>query len=390
MVMAIPADLDQDEIDAVVKVLRSKKLTALSGRQIKKFEKEFAEYCGVKHAIAVNSGTAAIHVALASLEVGPGDEVIVPPYTFVATATPVLHQNAIPIFADIDKRTYCIDPDDIKNKITDKTVGIIPVHLFGHPAEMDSILEIAEEHNLFVLEDACQAHGAEYKAKKVGSIGIAGCFSFFESKNMMTGEGGMITTNNDEVAEKARLIRHHGEPAQYRYKRLGYNYRMTEIEAAIGLVQLKKLDGFNEKRIENAKYLNERLVDLDGIQIPYVAPEVKHVFHVYAPLLEPYKKGISNNEFMERLNKVIPFIRPIYPDPLYTEPIFIEKRAFKFQCPFSCPYYNKEIDYSKVSLPIVEDVCRRIIGLPTMPAITKKVLDEIVESIYKIITEIRS
>ncbi|MHA1384898.1 MAG: DegT/DnrJ/EryC1/StrS family aminotransferase, partial [Candidatus Helarchaeota archaeon] len=172
--MSIPPEIDQEEIDAVIKVLKSKKLSALSGRQIKRFEKQFARYCGTKYAIAVNSGTAAIHVALASLNVGPGDEVIVPPYTFVATVTPILHQNAIPIFADIDKKTYCIDPSNVEKKITDKTVGIIPVHLFGHPAEMDTLLEIAEKHNLFVLEDACQAHGAEYKGKKVGSIGVAG------------------------------------------------------------------------------------------------------------------------------------------------------------------------------------------------------------------------
>ncbi|MFX0132304.1 MAG: DegT/DnrJ/EryC1/StrS family aminotransferase [Candidatus Hodarchaeota archaeon] len=387
--MAIPPDIDQEEIDAVVKVLKSKKLTALSGRQIKKFEKQFAKYCGTKYAVAVNSGTAAIHVALAALEVGPGDEVIVPPYTFVATTTPVLHNNAIPIFADIDKRTYCIDPEDIKKRISDKTVGIIPVHLFGHPAEMDTILEIAEKHNLFVLEDSCQAHGAEYKGKKVGSIGIAGCFSFFESKNMMTGEGGIITTNDNELLEKARLIRWHGEPAQYRYKRLGYNYRMTEIQAALGLVQLKKLDRFNEIRIKNAEYLNEKLEPLEGIQIPYVAPDVKHVFHVYAPLLEAGKIGITNDEFMKQLREIIPFIRPIYPDPLYTESIFVEKNAYKHKCPFSCPYYDKELDYSKISLPIVEEICERIIGLPTMPGITEKLLDEVIKSIRSIIVEIK-
>ncbi|NVM03091.1 MAG: DegT/DnrJ/EryC1/StrS family aminotransferase [Candidatus Helarchaeota archaeon] len=387
--MAIPPDMDQEEIDAVVKVLKSKKLTALSGRQIKKFEKQFAKYCGTKYAVAVNSGTAAIHVALAALEVGPGDEVIVPPYTFVATVTPVLHNNAIPIFADIDKRTYCIDPEDIEKRISDKTVGIIPVHLFGHPAEMDTILEIAQKHNLFVLEDSCQAHGAEYKGKKVGSIGIAGCFSFFESKNMMTGEGGIITTNDKELLEKARLIRWHGEPAQYRYKRLGYNYRMTEIQAALGLVQLKKLDRLNEIRIKNAEYLNEKLEPLEGIQIPYVAPDVKHVFHGYAPLLEADKIGISNDEFMKRLQEFIPFIRPIYPDPLYTESIFIEKNAYKHKCPFSCPYYDKELDYSKISLPIVEEICERIIGLPTMPGITEKLLDEVIKNIRSIIEEIK-
>jgi len=389
MKLSIPPEIDQEEIDAVIKVLKSKKLSALSGRQIKRFEKQFARYCGTKYAIAVNSGTAAIHVALASLNVGPGDEVIVPPYTFVATVTPILHQNAIPIFADIDKKTYCIDPSNVEKKITDKTVGIIPVHLFGHPAEMDTLLEIAEKHNLFVLEDACQAHGAEYKGKKVGSIGVAGCFSFFESKNMMTGEGGIITTNSEELMEQARLVRHHGEPAQYRYKRLGYNFRMTEIQAALGQVQLKKLDKFNEIRIRWGKYLNEKLEPLEGIQIPYVAPRVRHVYHVYAPLLDADTLGISNNKFMEKLQSVLPFIRPIYPDPLYTEPIFIEKNTYKNKCPFSCPFYNKKIDYSKISLPVVEEICQKIIGLPTMPGISEKLLDEVINTIKKIISEIK-
>ncbi|HUX98107.1 MAG TPA: DegT/DnrJ/EryC1/StrS family aminotransferase, partial [Candidatus Deferrimicrobium sp.] len=298
-----PPVMGEEEIDAVVDVLKSKRLSLLSGKKVKKFEKEFAKYIGTSDAIAVNSGTAALHVALAAIGIGPGDEIIVPPFTFVATATAVLHQNAIPIFADIDPKTYCINPEEIKKVITPKTKGIIPVHLFGHPADMDPILEIAQKYNLFVIEDACQAHGAEYKGKRVGSIADLGCFSFYESKNMMTGEGGIITTNNPELAEAARLIRHHGEPSWYVYDRLGYNYRMNEMEAALGLVQLKKLEKLNAIRIDFANYLTENLKNVDGIQVPYVSKDVKHVFHAYAPLIEPEKLNVSKDLFLEKLNE---------------------------------------------------------------------------------------
>ncbi|MFX0093308.1 MAG: DegT/DnrJ/EryC1/StrS family aminotransferase, partial [Candidatus Hodarchaeota archaeon] len=208
--------IGNDEIRAALNVLKGKRLTfSAEGPydKISEFEKLFAEYMGVKHAIACSSGTSALHICLAAANIGAGDEVLVPAYTFIATATAVLHQNAIPVFVDIDEKTFCIDPRDIELKITQKTKAIIPVHLFGHPVDLDSILEIANRHNLVVIEDACQAHSAEYKNKKVGSYGLAGCFSFYESKNMMTGEGGVIITDNDDFAKECRLVRHHGEPA---------------------------------------------------------------------------------------------------------------------------------------------------------------------------------
>ncbi len=384
-----PPMIDEEEIEAVVRVLRSKRLTLLSGKRIKKFEKEFAKYIGTKDAIAVNSGTAALHVSLCALGVGPGDEIIIPPFTFVATATAVLHQNAIPIFVDIDPKTYCINPEEIEKAITPKTKGIIPVHLFGHPADMDAILEIAEKHNLFVIEDACQAHGAEYKGKRVGSIGELGCFSFFESKNMMTGEGGIITTNNSELADAARLVRHHGEPSWYVYERLGYNYRMTEIQAALGLVQLEKLEQLNQIRIDYANYYTEHLQDVDGIEVPYVSKDIKHVFHGYAPLIKPEKLNVSKEYLIEKLNDGVPITKKIYPQPLYKAKLFQDRMGYgDVKCPFTCPYYGKDVTYD-IHLPVVEEICTRVIGLPNMPFIQKGLLDTTIQKIKRVISELQ-
>ncbi|NVM52212.1 MAG: DegT/DnrJ/EryC1/StrS family aminotransferase [Candidatus Helarchaeota archaeon] len=384
-----PPMIDEEEIEAVVRVLKSKRLTLLSGKRIKKFEKEFANYIGTKYAIAVNSGTAALHVALNALGVGPGDEIIIPPFTFVATATAVLHQNAIPIFVDIDPKTYCINPAEIEKSITPKTKGIIPVHLFGHPANMDRIIKIAKQHNLFVIEDACQAHGAEYKGKRVGSIGDLGCFSFFESKNMMTGEGGIITTDDEELAEVTRLVRHHGEPSWYVYDRLGYNYRMTEVQAALGLVQLKKLDKLNQIRIDHAHYLTENLQDIDGIQLPYESKDVKHVYHGYIPLMKPEKLNISKDRFLEKLNEGVPITKRIYPHPLYKSKLFQKKMGYgEMKCPYSCPYYGENITYD-IHLPVVEEICTRAIGLPTQPFVKRELLDLVIKKIKKVVGELR-
>ncbi|MHA1229168.1 MAG: DegT/DnrJ/EryC1/StrS family aminotransferase [Candidatus Helarchaeota archaeon] len=381
--------IDDEEIEAVVQVLKERRLTLLSSEKVEEFETEFAKYIGVKHAIAVNSGTAALHVALASLELGPGDEVIVPPFTFVATATAVLHQNAIPIFVDILPDTYCIDPLKIEAAITSKTKAIIPVHIFGHPADMDQIIKIGKEHEIPVIEDACQAHGAEYKGKKVGSIGDIGCFSFFESKNMMTGEGGIITTNDDEIAEKCKLIRHHGEPYWYQYIRLGYNYRMTAIQAAIGLIQLKKLEKMNNKRIEYAQYYNKNLKGLSGLQLPITKNYVKHVYHLYAPLIKPEELGIDKDKFLELVNKDETITKLIYPQPLYKSPLFQNLVGYgPKSCPFSCPYYGKQISYD-IHLPVVENICNRAIGLPNLPSTDLNQIDKVIETLRKVIGELQ-
>ena len=384
-----PPLIDEKEYNAVLQVLKKKRLTLISGDIIKEFEKKFAEYIGVKHAIAVNSGTAALHTSLASLELGPGDEVIIPPFTFIATASAILHQNSIPIFVDINPKTYCIDPEAIKKAINPKTKAIIPVHLFGHPADMKEIIDLAQRNDIFVIEDACQAHGAEYNGKKVGAIGNLGCFSFFESKNMMTGEGGMITTNNEELAEKCRLIRHHGEPYWYQYIRLGYNYRMTEIQAAIGLEQLKKLENMNKTRIKYAKYYDENLDNLPGLELPYVKENVKHVYHLYAPLIKPEELGIKKVKFLSKINQEKTITKLIYPQPLYKAPLFQNLVGYgSKKCPFTCPYYEKKISYD-INLPIVEDICSRAIGLPNFPSLKIEYIDQIINRIKKVIGNLK-
>jgi len=205
-------NLSEEEQQEVLKVMKSQMLTLLHGEFVSKFEDEFARYIGVKHAIAVNTGTAALHVAIAALNIGPGDEVIVPPFTFIASASSILHNNAIPIFADIDDKTYTLDPNSVRENITKKTKAIIPVHLAGICADMGELMDIASDSGIHIIEDAAQSIGTQYNNKKVGSIGHLGCYSFYPSKNITTGEGGMVTTNDDELAEQCRLLRHHGEP----------------------------------------------------------------------------------------------------------------------------------------------------------------------------------
>ncbi|MFX0125127.1 MAG: aminotransferase class I/II-fold pyridoxal phosphate-dependent enzyme [Candidatus Hodarchaeota archaeon] len=357
--------VEREEILAVKRVMRNKRLTFMSGTEIEEFETAFAKYMGSRYAVAVSSGTAALHVALAAAGIGAGDEVLIPPYTFVATATAVLHQNAIPVFVDIDPITLCMDPTDLKNKVTDQTKAIIPVHLFGYPMDLKSLLEFATEHKLIVIEDACQAHGAEYNGKKIGTFAQAGCFSLFESKNMMTGEGGIIITDDKKFSDQCRLVRHHGEPSWYTYERLGYNYRMTTIQAAIGLEQLKKLDRMNEGRIKNSQYLNSLLKDVPGVILPQMPKNGKHVFHAYAIQIDPSIVGMSGKELADRLNRDFQITQLIYPAGLYTSTLFRERMGYgNRKCPFTCPFFENEVFYTDPHCPITDKIAENIIGLP--------------------------
>ena len=357
--------VEREEILAVKRVMRSKRLTFMSGTEIEEFETAFAKYMGSRYAIAVSSGTSALHVSLAAAGIGAGDEVLIPPYTFVATATAVLHQNAIPVFVDIDPITLCMDPVDLKNKLTDRTKAIIPVHLFGYPMDLSPLLEFAEEHNLILIEDACQAHGAEYNSKKIGTFGKAGCFSLFESKNMMTGEGGIIITDDKEFFERCRLIRHHGEPSWYTYERLGYNYRMTTIQAVIGIEQLKKLDIMNEGRIKNSQYLSSLLSDIPGINLPQNPENGKHVFHAYAIQVDPSIIGMSGKELADRLNRDFQITQLIYPAGLYASNLFQKRMGYgERKCPFTCPFFENEVFYTDPRCPTTDKIAENIIGLP--------------------------
>ena len=276
--------IGDEEIENVVEVLKSGMIA--QGPKVAEFEQKFAEWVGAKYGIAVNSGTAALHTALLACGIGEGDEVITTPFTFIASGNSIVYTGAKPVFADIDLKTYTLDPDSIEDLITENTKAILPVQLYGQSANMDKINELAEKYGLIVIEDAAQAHGATCNGKKVGSMGDMACFSFYPTKNMTTSEGGIITTDDEDLAEKARIFRAHGATVRYHHDEIGYNFRMTDISAAIGLAQLEKIDEFNEKRIANAAYLNEGLKDVDGVVTPYCAYDSKHVYHQYPIMVE--------------------------------------------------------------------------------------------------------
>ncbi|MFQ5800150.1 MAG: DegT/DnrJ/EryC1/StrS family aminotransferase [Candidatus Hydrothermarchaeales archaeon] len=319
MIPIASPQIGEEEKRAVEEVLESGIIA--QGPKVREFEERFASYVGTRYGVTTSSGTTALHLALLACNIGKDDEVITTPFSFIATANSVLYCGARPVFVDIDEKTFNIDPKGVQERITKKTKAVLAVHLYGQSCEMDALLEICRDNGLKLIEDACQAHGATYKGKKVGGFGDAGVFSFYPTKNMTTGEGGMITTDNPEVAEKARLLREHGSKVRYHHEVLGYNYRMTDIAAAIGLVQLKKLDTFNMKRIENAKKLTEAVEGLHGLTPPYVMPEVEHVFHQYT-IKVTKDFHIARDEVAKRLNEkgvgtVIYYPIPIHKQPLY-------------------------------------------------------------------------
>lgn len=361
MIQIAKPHICDEEIQAVTDILKSGMLA--QGKIVEEFEQEFATYIGVDYAIATNSGTAALHSALASLGIGKGDEVITTDFSFIATASCILMQGAKPVFCDIDPNTYNILPSDIEDKITNRTKAILPVHLYGQPCEMDLIMQIAEDRDLFVIEDACQAHGAEHNGKKVGSIGDTGVFSFYPTKNMTTGEGGMLVTNDEQIAKKARFFRNHGQNERYIHSSLGYNYRMTNIAAGVGFWQLRKLENYNDQRRRKAKYFSSKFEKIDGITPPYVSPLVKHVFHQYTINVED-NFPVSRNELTDHLkDKGIEF-GIHYPLPIHKQPLF-EKLGYD----------------EKVNCPVASEMSKRVISLPVHPLLITEDLELIVETI---------
>jgi perosamine synthetase len=343
--------LEVEEKQAVLEVLESRQLA--QGEKVRAFEEAFAAFCGTKHAIATSSGTTALQTAILAHGIGPGDEVITTPFTFIASANAILFAGAKPVFVDIDERTYNIDASRIEEALTPRTKAILPVHLFGHPCDMEAIMDIAIRHGLVVIEDACQAHGAMVKGRKVGSFGT-GCFSFYPTKNITTAEGGMITTDSDEIADRARLIRNHGQRERYYHEIIGYNFRMTEIQAAIGLVQLNKLERFIAIRRANAAYLAQRL---KGVIIPVEAPGCRHVYHQYT-IRVPNGRDQLANHLRERGIATGVY----YPLPVH------KQRAYQ------------RLGYAD-HLPVAEAVSREVLALPVHPALTREDLDRIVEGV---------
>lgn len=358
--IARPITTDE-ELKAIDGVLKSGILA--QGKEVAEFENIFSDYIGVENSIAVSNGTVALDLALKASNIKEGDEVITTPFTFIATANSILYQRAKPVFADVDEKTFNINTDDILNRITGKTKAIIGVHLFGHPFDVKGVHEICEDHKLLLVEDCAQAHGAEYKGKKVGSFGT-GCFSFYPTKNITTGEGGIITTDDSRITEMCRLLRNHGQSSKYFHTVLGYNYRMTDIQAAIGIVQFKKLDEFNKRRMQNAEYLNSHM-KVNGIVTPFKENNVKHVYHQYVIKIE--KDLIDRDTFIKYLTDNGIGCAVHYPVPIYEQPLY------------------KELGYTdkNVNCPVARALAGKVLSLPVHPSLAIEDLEYIADIINK-------
>ncbi len=353
--------LGAEEIAAVTEVLQSGMLTHKSGAgtYTLRFEEAFAKFVGAKHAIAVNSGTAALHAALLAFDVKPGDEVIAPSFSFIATTNMVLLTGAKVVFADISMDTFNLDPEKVKAAITPRTKAIIPVHLYGHPANMDPLIEMASKHDIRIIEDACQAHGSKYRGQDVGTIGDVGCYSLYPSKVITTGEGGLLTTNDEDLAERLRQIRTHGEIKPYEYVQLGHNYRMPEIQAAIGLAQVNRLPEFLNARKVNAKYLTKNLRDIEGIALPNEASWATHNWYLYTiRILSPRKRDVVQKALHEaKIGAAV-----YYEVPLHLTPI-----------------YRKLFQYKEGFMPVSEQAAKEVLSLPVHPALTEEEQEWIVQ-----------
>lgn len=348
--------IGEEEKASVIQVLDSGMLAM--GPRTAQFETEFSRMCGVKHAIAVSSGTAALHIALLANGIGPGDEVITTPFTFIASVNAILYAGAIPVFVDIEPETFNIDLSRVKRVITPRTKAILPIHLYGHLCDIEQLQAIAENHNLKIIEDACQAVMASYKGKLAGTFGT-GTFSFYATKNMMSGEGGMITTNDDEIAEACRMIRSHGMKRRYYHEMLGYNYRMMDIQAAIGLEQLKRLPAFDEKRRKNAAYLNAKI---ESVITPKEKPGYHHAWHQYTIRVN---HGRDRDAAVKQLNEAGIGTGIYYPIPNHKQ-----------------DHIQKIV--GDISLPMVEKLSQEVISLPVHPLLSQEDLEKIVTEVNKL------
>lgn len=349
--------IGEEEKQAVLEVLDSGILA--QGSRVRMLEEGFAAVIGTRHAVATSNGTTALHLALLAHGIGPGDEVITVPFTFIASANAVLYCGARPVFVDIEPDTFNLDPEQIEAAITPRTKAILPVHLYGNPANMPRIMEIAARHSLHVIEDACQAHGATIDGRTVGSFGT-GCFSFYPTKNITTAEGGIITTDDDSVADTARLLRAHGMRVRYYHELLGYNFRMTDVHAAIGTAQLPKLAGFTERRIANAAYLSAHL-PADKVQVPIVRPGTRHVFHQYTVRVRP---PLSRDSVRQQLEAAGVGTEIYYPLPVHRQSIYLER------------------GYTDQHFPVTDEATAQVLSLPIHPALTQADLETIVAAVH--------
>ncbi len=340
-----------DEKEAVMAVLDSGIMA--QGPRVAEFESSFAKYCGAKYGIATSNGTTSLHLAMLAAGVGAGDEVITTPFSFFATGSTIVMCNARPVFADIDPATFNIDPQAVAAAVTDRTKAVMPVHLYGQPCDMDPLREICADRDIAIIEDACQAHDAEYKGRRSGNLGDMAGFSFYPTKNMTTGEGGIVVTSDEELADEVRLLRSHGQSSRYKHASMGFNFRMTDIAAAIGIKQLQRLPEFTARRRENAALLDEGLGTIDGITPPPVAPDRKHVYHQYTV------RARDRDGLLEHLKQAGIGFGVHYPQLISSTPAMA---AYASDCPLA-EQATKEV----LSLPVHPSVstedARRIISV---------------------------
>jgi len=370
MIQVNMPQIGKEEIQMVSKVLKSRVLTGRfgSGPMAKEFEEEFTRFFKAKHGVAVNSGTAALQLAIWVAGIEADDEVIVPSFTFISSAEAVALNRAKPVFVDIDPKTYNVDPREIEGTITEKTKAIMPVDLYGLPPDMDEIKKIAEKHGLVVVEDAAQAHGASYRGKSPGYLADLTCWSFYASKNMTTGEGGMITTNNDEHAKVLRAIRSHGETEEYVSTMLGHNYRMPEIEAAIGIAQLRKLPTFIQRRRRNAELLTEKLSDIEQLVLPTEPRGCRHSWYLYTVRIRRGDAKVRD-KIIEGLREKGVGATIYYHTPIH-----------------QMPYYQQ---FGRYRLPVTERIAQQVLSLPIHPGVTVKEIDYIAKSVKQMIKTLR-
>jgi len=363
-------DITKKEIEVINKVLASSHLSI--GPKIKEFEKKLAEFIGVKYAVGINSGTSGLHLCIRSLNIKDGDEVITSPFSFIASANCMLFERAKPVFVDIDENSLCINPDKIEEKITSKTKAILVVHIFGHPSQMDKIMKIAKHHNLKVIEDACEAIGAEFKGQKVGSFGDVGVFAFYPNKQITTAEGGMVVTNNKKIASLCRSMRNQGrddeDTSWLSHKRLGYNYRMNELSAALGVAQIKRIEEILEKRQRVADLYNQKLSRIKGLIVPQVSPGTKMSWFVYVVRLNPQRFTRKNrNEIIRQLRAKGISSKEYFP------PIHLE------------PFYKAMFGFKPGNFPITEKVSGSTIALPFHNNLKKTEINYISECLAQLI-----
>ena len=359
-----------EEETAILRVLASAQLA--QGELVATFEQRFAELCHVREAVAVSSGTAALHLALLAHNIGRGDEVITTAFSFAATANTILYVGATPVFVDIEPDTYNIDPTQVEAALTRRTKAILPVHLYGHPCDMKRLAQLAEAYALVLIEDASQAHSAAINGRPVGSFGT-GCFSFYATNNMTTGEGGMVTTNDPAIAEQVRLLRNHGQEARYYQIALGYNMRMTELQAALGIAQLEKLEYFTERRIANAAFLTEYLGD--RVQTPIARPGYRHVYHQYT-----IRVPSNRNECALKLRAQGIDTTVHYPIPIHQQPYY-RRMSSLFRILTPGKRLRLRGGNPSAYLPETENAAQQVLSLPVHPALSEEDLSTIAREV---------